>query len=63
MHDPSQWPLEADTAGEEAYEAVIGITVAGRLLVVVYTPRGDGYRVASARNATLHEARLYWRRQ
>jgi len=62
MLDSSQWPLAAERVGEEEREAVVGATAGGRLLVVIYTMRGERYRVVTARHATPQEARLYWRR-
>ena len=63
MADASQWPLEASHLAEEDREAILGLTVAGRVLVVVYTVRGDAYRVVTTRSATRQEARLYRRRR
>ena len=37
----------------------LGIDALGRLLVVCWTPRGDDYRLISARKATPAEARQY----
>lgn len=43
---------------EERY-ITIGMDTLGRLIVVVYTWRGDSIRVISARKATRTERRLY----
>ena len=44
--------------GEERF-VTIGLDVFGRVLVVVYTLRGDEIRVISARKATRQELRQY----
>ena len=43
--------------GEERYN-IIGM-VEGRMLLVVYTMRGEAIRIISARGATPHEQRRY----
>ena len=45
-------------AGEERF-VTLGLDPLGRLLVVVYTWRGDTIRIISARVATAAEARRY----
>jgi uncharacterized DUF497 family protein len=47
-----------DTAPEERYDT-LGMDAMGRLLVVVYTWRGDRIRIISARKATETEHRNY----
>ena len=50
----------ADECAEEERLITIGTDVLGRLIVVVYTWRGeDTIRLISARNATSHERRQY----
>jgi uncharacterized DUF497 family protein len=38
---------------------LLGVSTSGRLLVVVYTERGDRVRIISAREATAHEHKQY----
>ncbi len=47
-----------DTTPEERYDT-LGMDAMGRLLVVVYTWRGDRIRIISARKATKTEHRNY----
>ena len=54
--DPHVYPAPAG----EPYEAILGLTEAGRLLWVLFEYRGDRYRVGAARDANIHEQRLYW---
>ncbi|PSB60804.1 hypothetical protein C7B79_24375 [Chroococcidiopsis cubana CCALA 043] len=44
---------------EEEREWIVGTSHRERVLVVVYTTRGDGIRIISARKATPHERRRY----
>ena len=57
--DPFVRLLRSEMLGGEEREAVIGITVDWRLLVVVYTFRTEAIRVISARPATSGERTLY----
>lgn len=50
--------LDPDAEGEERFVA-IGAGSAGRLLVVVYTLRGESIRLISAPRATPAEVRAY----
>jgi len=50
--------VDPDAEGEERFVAV-GAGSAGRLLVVIYTLRGESIRLISARRATPAEAREY----
>ena len=50
--------IDPDAEGEERFVA-IGAGSAGRLLVVVYTLRGEAIRLISARRATPVEIRAY----
>lgn len=52
----------SDWQGEEERFATLGMDALGRLLVVVYTWRGDEVRLISARRATRTERREYERR-
>lgn len=47
-----------DASGEERF-VILGMDAMGRLLVVVYTWRGDRIRIISARKATKSERRHY----
>ena len=53
LHQP-----DPDAEGEERFIAV-GLGSAGKLLVVVYTLRGEAIRVISARRATRREVKDY----
>jgi uncharacterized DUF497 family protein len=48
-----------DSVGEENRFVTLGTDALGRLLVVVYTWRGDVMRLISARPATIGERRHY----
>jgi len=48
-----------DSSDEEERWVTLGTDSAGRLLVVVYTWRGDMVRMISARTATAREKRQY----
>ena len=50
---------DPDHSDEEERLIVIGISTANRLLVVVYTERGNAIRLISAREATRAERRKY----
>ena len=60
MLDPDAVPLPARRVSGERREAVGGRSAAGRLLTVVYTERGDRYRIVTARGASWREGHLYW---
>ena len=49
----------SDTHANEERFISIGMDALGRLLVVVYTWRGDTIRLISARKATRHERKQY----
>ena len=49
----------ADEERDEERFVIIGMDALGRLLVVVYTWRGDRVRLISARRATSRERRQY----
>ena len=48
-----------DEQGEEERFVTLGLDALGRLLVVVYTWRGDDIRIISARKATRAERAIY----
>ena len=59
LYDPNGLTREDERVeGEERY-VTIGLDALGRILVVVYTYRGDSVRLISARQATRREARDY----
>ena len=58
FEDASALTLEQMVSGEERH-ATIGMDAFGRVLVVVYTWRGDNIRIISARKATRSEVRQY----
>lgn len=58
FEDVSALTLEQMVSGEERH-VTIGMDAFGRVLVVVYTWRGDNIRIISARKATRSEARQY----
>ena len=59
--DPNNLPVEASSMGPERREAVIGMADGPRLLHIVWTEHGNAVRILHARNATAHEAELYFR--
>jgi uncharacterized DUF497 family protein len=58
FEDPNAVTLEDFRWGEQRY-VTIGMDAFGRLLVVVYTWRGDNIRIISARKAVPSEVRQY----
>jgi len=58
LEDDRAITLRDDAYGEERW-VTIGMDAAGRVLVVVYTWRGNGIRIISARPATQPESRQY----
>ncbi|MEA3292154.1 MAG: BrnT family toxin [Pseudomonadota bacterium] len=58
FEDPNALTLDQIVSGEERY-VTIGMDAFGRVLVVVYTWRGDKIRIISARKAVRSEARQY----
>jgi uncharacterized DUF497 family protein len=62
LFDPNGITREdADAEGEPRY-VTLGLDALGRVLVVVYTYRGDTIRIISARKATRNEVRTDERR-
>jgi uncharacterized DUF497 family protein len=59
LYDPNALSFEDMTAKGEQRFIVIGMDHLWRLLVVVYTDRGDRVRLISARTATRSERRNY----
>jgi uncharacterized DUF497 family protein len=58
FEDPIALTVEDDEQEEERY-ITIGMDCFGRVLVVVYTWRGDNIRIISARKATRPEVKQY----
>ena len=58
LEDPSALTLEDERETEERF-VTIGMDSLGRVLVVVYTWRGERVRLISARHATRSERRQY----
>ena len=58
--DPFVYLLEGEQHGNEYRETLLGMTLQGKLLCVVYTERPDDiFRIISARFATSLERRYY----
>jgi len=59
LNDPMSTTIEiADAEGEQRF-STLGTDAAGRVLVIIHTPRGDRTRLISARKASKGEAKLY----
>jgi hypothetical protein len=58
FEDPNAVTLEDFRGGEQRY-VTIGMDAFGRILVVVYTWRGDNIRIISARRAVRYEVKQY----
>ncbi len=58
FEDPSALTIEDDEYEEERF-VTIGMDCFGRVLVVVYTWRGDNIRIISARKANRPEVKQY----
>jgi uncharacterized DUF497 family protein len=58
FEDPNAVTLENFQRAEQRY-ATIGMDAFGRILVVVYTWRGDNIRIISARKAVRYEVKQY----
>ena len=50
---------DSDHSIGEDRRLMFGMSQIGRLLVVIYTHRGQRYRIISARLATKHEKKIY----
>jgi uncharacterized DUF497 family protein len=60
LSDPRSVTIsDPDHSGEEERYVDIGTSSRGRILVVVYTERGDDIRIISGRKATPTERRKY----
>lgn len=60
FHD--RWRFERlDRRDYDAHRFTTIADVSGNALFIVYTDRGDTIRLISAREATRHEALLYWK--
>jgi len=57
--DPFYQYGEASAEDEEEREFIIGYSLSPRLLLAVYTERGERTRIISARPATREERKLY----
>lgn len=58
FEDPNAVTIEDYQRGEQRF-ITIGIDAFGRILVVVFTWRGDNIRIISARKAVRYEVRQY----
>ena len=59
LNDPLALTIEDDSAQGEQRFVSIGINTFGRLMVVVYTHRGENIRLISVRHAEPKERRAY----
>jgi len=59
LNDPLALTVEDDTAEGERRFVTIGMNVFGSLMVVVHTPRSQGWRIISVRRADPKERRNY----
>ena len=62
LFDPHAITREDEHAEDEQRFATVGLDALGRVLVIVYTYRGETVRLISARKATRNESRVYARR-
>ena len=62
LFDPNAITREDEYAEGEQRFVTVGLDALGRVLVVVYTYRGETVRLISARKATRNESRAYERR-
>ena len=63
LHDERAITIEDESAEGEVRWASVGVDALNRVLVVVYTWRGDRVRFISARRATRSERRQYERKR
>jgi uncharacterized DUF497 family protein len=61
LTDPRRIGAPAYDVENEQRRAILGATVDGRILFVVYTIRHGKPRVVAARDATARQRRRYWR--
>jgi uncharacterized DUF497 family protein len=59
LEDESALTMRDDSSDREERLVTLGLDAFGRLLVVVYTWRGERVRLISARKATARERRRY----
>lgn len=59
LFDPNAITIEEQWVGDEQRFVTLGMDALGRILVLVYTYRGDMIRLISARKATPREVRTY----
>ena len=59
LYDPIALTIEDQDAEQEKRFVSVGSDTLGRILVVVYTYRGDKIRIISARRATSKEREYY----
>ncbi|MBW2011914.1 MAG: BrnT family toxin [Deltaproteobacteria bacterium] len=59
LYDPYALTLEDESAEGEQRHITIGMDSLGRILVVVFTYRGEKIRLISARRATKKERKAY----
>jgi len=59
LHDGQAITITDESSGDEDRFVTLGMDALGRILVVVYTWRGDRPRLVSARKATPRERRQY----
>ena len=63
FYDPHSLTISDPDHSDDEYRFIdIGFSIEGRVLVVVYTERGDKIRLISARPATQAEKRSYERK-
>jgi uncharacterized DUF497 family protein len=61
LYDPNGITREDESSEGEQRFVTVGLDALARVLVVVYTYRGDTIRMISARKATRNEVRTYER--
>lgn len=59
LYDANAITREDDVVDDDERYVTLGMDALGRILVVVYTYRGDAIRLISARRATRNEVRVY----
>ena len=59
LEDPQAITVEDPDAESEQRFITIGLDFLGRVVIVVYSYRGDNIRLISARKATRREIRIY----
>ena len=59
LYDANAITREDDVVDDDERYVTLGMVALGRILVVVYTYRGDAIRQITARRATRNEVRVY----